>query len=406
MTTNSPALPTHQLFTPEALVDPMPLLRDIQSETPISWVPELNGYFLTRHAEIVAALMNPKLSANGNLTRGLTLLSAEEQQELSPLRESSTLWMGHTNDEDHARFQKLLKRFFTPATVESMRPRAREFTHEVIDAAAGSGRMDVVRDLAYPLPAYVIAEMFGMPRGSHEMLQTWSHDLGAIFTAADISVLRRTQQSMLEMEDYIRPLLAERANRPQDDLLSTFAAAIADGVVTEQEAVANCVVLLSVGHETTVSLIANGIHLLLENPDQLALLRSEPELMSAAVDEMIRMEGPAGFVVRVSTEPGELAGHSFGPGEYFFLSTRIGNRDPRVFPEPDRFDITRKPNRHLGFGAGALYCLGAALARMEADECFRIVLERMPALRAGYDTPAWQPIIPFGHRLETLPIEF
>jgi cytochrome P450 len=405
MTDVSGALRTYDIFTPEAMADPMPLLHRIRAESPISWIPQLDAYLLTRHADIVTALKDRRLDT-ANLGQGLERLSAAEQEELLPLRNSIRLWMGHTVPADHVRFQQLLKRYFTPATVNALRPRVREITTELLDAVASHGRMDVVKDLAYPLPANVIAEILGMPTADRVQLQLWSRDILAVFQLADMAMLRQAQRSVLEMQDYLRGLVEDRRRQPREDILSTFVAAERDGTVTEDEIVANCVLLLFAGHETTAGLIANGLLLLLSNPDQLALLRSDPELTPSAVEEMLRCDGPAGVIVRVSREPVEVAGHPFPAGRQFYLAMVAGNRDPEVFEEPDRFDITRKPNRHTAFGMGTFYCLGAALARMEADECFRLLLDRFPDLRPAYETPDLHATTPLGHRLATLEVKF
>jgi cytochrome P450 len=393
------------IFTPEAMTDPIPLLHRIRAESPVSRIPQLGAYLLTRHADIVAALKDRRLDT-ANLSKGLERLSAQEQEELQPLRRSIQLWMGHTDPTDHVRFQQLLKRYFTPVTVNALRPRVREITNELLDAVAPQGRMDVVKDLAYPLPANVIAEILGMPTSDRHQLQLWSRDILAVFQLADMDRLRQAQRSVLEMQDYLRILVEQRRRQPREDILSTFAAAERDGTLTEDEIVANCVLLLFAGHETTAGLIANGLLLLLDNPDQLALLRSDPTLTGSAIEEMLRCDGPAGVIVRVSSEPVEMAGHTFPAGEQFYLAMLAGNRDPDVFADPDRFDITRKPNRHTAFGMGAFYCLGAALARMEADECFRILLDRFPHLRPAYKSPDLHSAPPLGHRLVTLDVEF
>jgi cytochrome P450 len=208
------------------------------------------------------------------------------------------------------------------------------------------------------------------------------------------------------MQEYLRPQVAQRRIRPSDDVLSVFVAAQRDGTVSEEEILANCVLLLFAGHETTAGLIANGLALLLEHPDQLALLRRRPDLMPSAVEEMLRYDGPAGALMRVSEQPVELAGHSFPANTQFHLAMLAGNRDPEVFSEPERFDITRPGNRHTAFGLGAFYCLGAALARMEADECFRILLDRLPDIRPAYDTLDRESDSPLGRRLRSLPIEW
>jgi cytochrome P450 len=211
---------------------------------------------------------------------------------------------------------------------------------------------------------------------------------------------------VLDMQDYLRALVAQRRQQPREDVLSMFVAAEKDGNVTEDEIVANCVLLLFAGHETTAGLIANGLLLLFENPTQLALLKSKPDLTPSAIEEMLRCGGPASLIVRRSTEPVELWGHSFATGTEFYLSTAAGNHDPEVFADPDRFDITRTNNRHTAFGMGAFYCLGAALARMESDECFRILLDRFPDVTPAYLTPDRHPVPPLAHRLQSLRVTF
>ncbi|MEU4804035.1 cytochrome P450 [Actinosynnema sp. NPDC023587] len=399
------AVPSYDLFAPDVAADPHPLLHRIRAESPLTWVPELDGHLLTRHSDIVAALKDRRL-ATANLGQGLDRLSQAERDELKPVLRSISLWMGHTNDDDHVRFQQLLKRYFTPATVNGLRPRVRRLTEELLDAVAGAGRMDVVADLAYPLPANVIAEMLGMPTTERERLQAWSRDILAIFTRSDFEQLKQCQRSVLEMQDYLRGLVEQRRAEPREDLLSMFVAAEREGVVTEDEIVANCVLLLFAGHETTANLIANGLVLLFDNPDQFALLKQRRELMPSAVEEMLRCGGPASTVVRVTTEPVEVAGHELPAGRLVYLAMLAGNRDPEVFEDPDKFDITRKPNRHTAFGLGAFYCLGAALARMETDVCFSTLLDRVPDLRPAYETPDLIVNPPLGSRLATVDVTF
>ena len=273
MTDGSGAVRSYDIFTPEAMAARTPLLHQIRAESPISRIPQLDAYLLTRHADIVAALKDRRLDT-ANLSKGLERLSAAEQEELLPLRRSIQLWMGHTDPADHLRFQQLLKRYFTPVTVNALRPRVREITHELLDAVARHGQMDIVKDLAYPLPANVIAEILGMPASDRVQLQLWSRDILAVFQLADMARLRQAQRSVLEMQDHLRGLVEQRRQQPREDILSMFVAAERDGTVTEDEIVANCVLLLFAGHETTAGLIANGLLLLFDNPDQLALLRS------------------------------------------------------------------------------------------------------------------------------------
>jgi cytochrome P450 len=406
MSEKTAAVREYDVFTPEAMADHNAFLHRVRAESPLARLPQFDGYLLTRHADIVAALRDKRMDS-ANMTQSLLRLTPAEQEELAPVRRSIEMWMGHTNPVDHVRFQQLLKRYFTPAMVDRLRPRVRAITNELLDAVAGKGEMDVVRDLAYPLPANVIAEMLGMPAGDREQLQAWSRDILAIFGNGDVQGLRQAQRSMLEMHDYLRVIAAERRLEPRDDVLSMFVAAEAQGQITEDEAVANCVLLLFAGHETTANLIANGLVLLFENPEQAALLRANPDLMPSAVEEMLRCDGPAGVIGRATREPVELYGHPIPAGKRIFLALCAGNRDPETFNDPDTFDITRKPNRHNAFGMGIYYCLGAALARMETAECMRILLDRCPDIAPAYrGAPDWQPTPPLGHRLATLEVTF
>jgi cytochrome P450 len=186
-----------------------------------------------------------------------------------------------------------------------------------------------------------------------------------------------------------------------------FVQAEREGIVNEDEIVANCVLLLFAGHETTANLIAHGLNLLMTNPDQLQLLKAQPDLTQSAVEEMLRHDGPVTFVVRETIEPVTIAGHDLAVGEHLFLVLYTGNHDGAVFPDPMRFDITRTNNRHLGFGMGGYYCLGAALARVETHECFKILLDRFPDIHHDPDrAPAMRVSSVAGRQLETLPVRF
>ena len=396
-------LPSYDLF---AAKDPLEHLLEISAESPLSWLPSLDVYLLTGYDNVLAALKSDALRA-ANATQGFDRLTAAEQEALRPLRMSIDMWMGHTTEEGHHRFQKLLKRYFSPATVNGLRPRVRELTGELLDAVAARGRMDVMRDLAYPLPANIIADMFGMPAQDRERLRAWSREITVVFENASAERLLVSQDNVLEMQDYLRGIVAERRTRPRDDLISMFAAAEREGVVTEDEIVANCVLLLFAGHETTANVIARGLHTLLAHRDQLELLVSRPDLTRYAVEEMLRLAGPVGSVVREVIEPVTICGHEIPVGRHIFLAVYAANRDPAVFPDPLRFDITRRNNRHLGFGMGSYYCLGAALARVESDECFRLLLGRYPNIRPAADEePTMVPATALGQRMDSLPVEF
>ncbi|HEX6354181.1 cytochrome P450 [Actinophytocola sp.] len=386
--------------------DPLERLLRISADTTLSWLPELGGYLVTGYEDVLSAMKHPGMRS-AVATRVFARLPEADQEALRRLRLSIDMWMGHATEEGHHRFQKLLKRYFTPAIINGLRPRVRELTGELLDAVAADGRMDVVPDLAFPLPANVIADMLGMPTSDRDRLREWSRHIMAVFQHADVEKLMASQDSVLEMQDYLREIVADRRVSPRDDLISMFAAAEREGVVNEDEIVANCVLLLFAGHETTATLISRGLQLLMANPDQLELLVSRPELNRSAIEEMMRHGGPATSVIRETIEPVTIAGHDIPAGEHIYLAIHTANHDPTVFADPMRFDITRKNNRHLGFGMGSYYCLGAALARVESDECFRLLLSRYPNIRPATDqAPVDVPLPPFGRRLDSLPVEF
>lgn len=401
MTGTETRFPEYQLISPDKNTDPLPELRALRERSPIAWVPVLNSALLTRHADIVSVLKDHRM-APANLTQGIRLLPPEQQAELEPLRKAVELWMGHTDNADHMRFIGLLKRYFTPAMVDRLRPRVRELSHELLDAAEPSGRLELVGDLAYRLPASVIAEMLGVPPDNRAQLLSWSADIAAIAEIVSYDRLIQCQRSLLSMQEYMLELVRDRRISPRDDLISMFVAAERDGQVSQPEILSNCVMLLFSGHETTGGLITNGLVQLFENPGQLELLKARPELMPGAVEEMLRLAGPASVITRVSVEPVEVAGYAFPAGQQFLLALMAGNRDPEVFEDPDRFDATRTPNKHIAFATGLFHCLGAALARMEADEFFRILLARFPNVCPAYDTPDWQPVFLISRRLKKL----
>jgi cytochrome P450 len=291
--------------------------------------------------------------------------------------------------------------------VEALRPRAQQITDELIDAFADRGEFDAVADLARPLPARVIADMLGVPAADRDLLPGWSRAISAVFQPLDLPNLLESQRSITEMMAYLRPLVADRRRAPTDDLISMLVAAQEQGTVhSDEEILANCVLLLFAGHETTVGLISKGLLLLLTHPDQLELLQAKPELLPSAIEEMLRYDGPAAATTRFSVAPVELAGKSIKPHQIVLLALGAGNRDPEQCADPDRFDITRTGVRHLAFGQGTFYCLGAALARMEAQVCFSTMFRRLSELRLQPDGATWMPQTAFSRALLTLPVAF
>jgi cytochrome P450 len=280
----------------------------------------------------------------------------------------------------------------------------------LIDAVEPTGQMDVIADLAYPLPTTVIADLLGLPTADRARFKQWSDDIAAGFflivgreTAAAV---RRAYESQVALAAYFRELVAERRAHPRDDLLSALVAAEADGaMLSEDELLATCVLLLFAGHETTTNLIGNGVLALLEHADQFERLQQEPALLGSAIEEFLRYDGPVQATARRATVGFELHGTRVNPGDYLLLVLGAANRDPAQFAEPDRLDLGRADHRHLAFSLGPHFCLGAALARLEASVAFESLLRRLPRLRAGPAPPVRRPDF-FLRGLASLPVAF
>ena len=397
-------LPAHDPFGEP---DPAGFLLRTGAQTRLAWLPPFRSCLVSRYEDVLPLLKDPRL-INSTMVYLFEQLSPEDQHKVRYVRRSIDTWMGGSTFDNHARFQNLLKSSFSVSAVNALRPRVRELTNELLDAVVDKGRMDVRADLALPLPANVIATMLGIPVADRELLRNWSHDVLQIFQQSTMERLLAGQDAIREMEDYLRPIVAQRRTDPRDDLVTMLTEHERDGRITEDEIVANCVMLLFAAHQTTAAVITHGLALLMQHPEQMTLLRAEPDRMPPAVEEIVRFDGPNKGIARHALEPITIGGHDFPAGQGFLLSLQYANRDPDVYNDPDRFDITRESaHRHLGFGMGTYYCLGAALARAQADECLRIVLERLPNLRPAEDeAPEMAPGRQFGHIYDKLPVQF
>jgi cytochrome P450 len=398
---------TFDLRSAAVRLDPHPTLHRMRAADPVHWSEQFGGWMLTRYDDILTALKDPRLSA-ARMVGQIDRLPDGPRQQLDALRTSIALWMGHTNHDDHVRMQRVIKRYFTPATVAALRPRVQAITDEIIDGFQGRGGCEVVTELARPLPARVIADMLGVPAADRDLLPGWSRGISGVFGGGvELDNLLESQRCVVEMSEYMRPIVAARRAEPQDDLISLLVAAQDQGgIQSDEEILANCVLLLFAGHETTAGLIANGLHLLLEHPDQFAALRADERLLPGAIEEMLRYAGPAGTTTRLAAEALEIGGKRIEPYQVLFLVLAAGDRDPAYYPDPDRFDITRPPGRHLAFGQGTFYCLGAALARLETQVCFSTLFGRLGEIRLAPAGASWELGAGLNRRMGSLPIEF
>lgn len=310
------------------------------------------------------------------------------------------------NGEKHARLRSLVGRAFTPRTASRMRPRIREIAHELVDGVEARGELEFVEEFAHPLPVRVISEMIGVPASDHPRFARWTSDLGLGFTQVFTPDLVRTlDDAVLGLVDYVGNLVAGRRRHPRDDLVSELVAAEEQGDRLSPEELTTMIVnLLFGGHDTTKSLLQIAVHTLLRHPGAWERLRDDPSSIADAVEEVLRFEPVVTGIVRVARRPLEIAGVAVEPGESLFLSLVSANRDPRRFRDPDCFDPARDDQRHFGFGFGLHFCVGAALARAEAQEALAVLLERLPRLALD-EAPRWRPYTAI-RRFESLRLRF
>ena len=383
------------LVSDQFVQDPYPVYDRLRAEAPVHDSQANGGWMLFAYEDVHATLRDhARFSSRGRFAAALERMEPAVRAEIGPLTDHFTVGMLANDPPDHTRMRGLVNRAFTPRVIGAMRPRIQEIVDELLDAVADGESFDLIADFAYPLPATVIAELFGAPVSERDRFKAWSNDiLGFQGTGnpSSESVLR-AQDALLEMRAFLSDLADRRRVEPGDDLLGLLVAAEADGDrLTEQELLTVCVTLLTAGHETTTNLIGNGVLLLLTHPDQLALLRSRPDLMPSAVEEMLRFESPLQRNPRRVAVDLDLHGQHLKAGDYVMQVLGAANRDPAAFPNPHRFDITRAPNRHMAFGHGIHFCLGAPLARMEAPIAIEELLRRFPqiALADPQAPPRW-----------------
>jgi cytochrome P450 len=372
------------LRDPAFYANPYALYKAVREKDPVMFT-ELRGgsWFFTSYADVAAGLKIPELS-NARAGAFMTAMPPEARGDLQPLADTLSRWMLFYDPPRHTRIRKLMGKAFTQASIDSLRTRIERVTTELLDAVQKEGRMDVIKDLAYELPLRVIIELLGVPADKRKDFAVWSGNIGDLLGGAvpTLELARQTQRSVVEMTEYLREQVKERRKKPADDILTTLISAEEDGeTLTEDELYAQCVLLLFAGHETTRNLIGNGLYALLRSPDELARLRSDPSLVKGAVEELLRYDTPVQMVSRVVTQDFEYAGRSIKKGQFGMMFMGAANRDPLVFPDPDRLDVTRKDVKHLSFAYGPHICIGAQLARLEGQIAFSALLERMPDLK-------------------------
>ncbi|MGK3986569.1 cytochrome P450 [Sorangium sp. So ce136] len=379
----------------------------MQAEDPIHWDPQLNVYCLTRYEDVQLIMRDPRFSAE-RVEYYVNGAPPGLREKLKKYDDFISHWMVLADPPRHTRLRSLVAKAFTPQVVEELRPLVQRIANEMIDAVRADGRMDVVRDLAYPLPGIVIGKLLRLSPEDTQRLKQWSD---AIFTllgapSPDEEIIDRGHQGILGFEEYLRDLVKERRARPGDDVLSRLLLAEEQGsVLSDAELVSTCALLIASGHETTTHLIGNSVLALIRNPDQLQKLRESPALIDRAVEEVLRYNGVAYQSTRRAREDVEIRGVRIEAGKIAFGFLHAANRDPARFSDPDRLDILRKDNRHVAFGSGIHFCLGAQLARVQAQVVVNTIVQRLPDLAIAEPRLAWiQSLLVRG--LRALPVTF
>ena len=397
----------YDFLDPEILADPYPFYHRLRAEDPVHWNEAWGCWILSRYADVVDSLRDPRLS-NARITQYLDQLPETVREEMHPLRRHVSTWLAFMDPPDHARLRALVSRAFTSLVVEGMRPRIEAVVDELLDAVQGAGQMDVIRDLAHPLPVIVITEMLGVPPEARDQFKKWSDDIVAFLGSgrARPDKSARAQRSLLHLTDLLQDIVTRRRKNPKEDLISALVKVQERGDrLSEEELVGNCVSLLIAGHETTANLIGNGLLALVRHSDQLQKLKDNPALIGTAVEELLRYDSPLQRNWRAATEDLAIGGKRIGKGQIVLQLLSAANRDPEQFVDPDRLDLTRQPNRHIAFGYGIHFCLGAPLARLEGQIAIQTILRRLPTLRLASDTLAWHENIAV-RALKSLPLAF
>lgn len=355
---------------------PYPFYAEMRSRAPVHFDPELGMWQVFRHRDIQTVMGDPAAFSS-------ELFQATGRPELKTI--------AVMDPPRHTALRRLLTKAFTAKLVAAQAPNIRAVTSGLLNKVVERGRIDIIKDMAFPMPALVIAGMLGLPRSDTDQFQLWAP---CAVEVAESTMRRKepAQQSLeavRQMSDYLAAVAIDRRKDPGEDLISALAAATIDGEPLTIEAISNACKLVTVaGFDTTRLFIGTAMHMLLQHHEARAQLQADPRLFDSALDEALRYCAPFQFLTRIATRDVELGGQQIRAGQWVMVFIGSGNRDEEVFPEPDRFDITRTPNRHLSFGHGIHYCPGAQLGRLEAKTAVNTMLQRLPGLRLDPDAPA------------------
>lgn len=376
---------------PAVRANPYPLFKRMRDEDPVHWSPLLKSWVLTGYDDVARALGAAEMSPN-RLTPFYASLPEPTQATLAEVMRYLNLWIVFRDPPEHTRLRRLVNKAFLPGTINSFRPAIESIVEELVGDLPANESIDLVKSFTILLPARVIMGMLGVPRERLWDIKSWSDDIMQfLFSAREVTdKYERAARGAKAMAALFRELIAERRAAPGSDLLSELIAARDENEsLSEDELVATSMLLLFAGHETTTNLLSNATLLLLQNPEQKARFISEPELISPAVEEFLRLDGPINSMTRVVKVAHEIGGKRLEVGARVFAMINAANRDERQFSAPEALDIARQPNRHLTFGQGIHFCLGSQLARLEGRIALPRLFQRFPYLAQSDVAPVW-----------------
>ncbi len=397
------------LLCEEAVRDPHAYFARLRDLDPVHWNARHRAWVLTRHGDVARELRSQALTAERISPFVPSVSKSARSHELDATFKILEDWLVFRDPPEHTRLRRLVARAFTPSVVRASTPDISDTIDGLVDDLRGRDRdgLDLIHEFAYPLPAVVIAQMLGVPAEDRDLFKEWSDRITALVFGAygQPDRFESAARGMIELRDYLLTLIERYERHPADNLISVLLEHEDDDALSRDELVATCTLLLFGGHETTTNLIGNGVLALLSHREQWELLRSDPALIGPAIEEILRFDGPARATVRLVRDEHEIDDRVLSPGERVFLVNVAANRDPDTYPDPDRFDITRNPANHLGFGVGIHYCLGAPLARLEVQLAISALMQAFPnmALAVDRDRLAWHGTM-LSRGLQQLPV--
>jgi cytochrome P450 len=393
-----------QLLDPDYLANPYPLYQQLRQIDPVLWDEE-GTWVITSHEDVMNSLRDPHFSAQ-RLNIPTEWIPEELKSVLEPPIFALTRQMLFLDPPDHTRLRGLVSKAFTPRMIEKLRPRIQQIVEELLLPVQASGQMEVISEFAYPLPAIVIAEMLGVPREDRERFALWTDNFGRLLDGNEMSLelLAENLQGVNEFMEYFRAIIQQQRKKPQDNLLQAMIEAEEQkDVLSETELLGNCVLILAAGHGTTTHLIGNGLLALLRSPEQMKQLQANPALLPTAVAELLRYDSPVQITGRVAKEDIQIRDKTIKAGQNVAFVLGAANHDPAQFEQPDVLNVSRRENRHLAFGHGIHFCMGAPLARVEAEIAFGTFFKLFANPRLATETVEHFPSLAF-RGLIALPI--